>query len=203
LDLTVYTLLTVGRKYNPNDTDESLLNQYQTSGNLDVLGGLYSRYMHLVYGVCLKYLKNRDDAKDAVMQIFEKLIVELRHHEIKHFKSWLYVITKNHCLMQLRSQKTAERRINNYKIEHVNSVESSIELHPIDKDNSKNDHHLKECIESLNDEQKNCIRLFYFENKCYREIAQSLNMDEKNVKSHLQNGKRNLKICLEERNETQ
>jgi RNA polymerase sigma-70 factor (ECF subfamily) len=196
-------LLTIGRKHSPNDSDESLLNQYRSSGNLDVLGGLYSRYMHLVYGVCLKYLKNRDNAKDAVMQIFEKLIVELRHHEIKQFKSWLYVITKNHCLMHLRSQKTSERRINNYKIEHVNSVESSIELHPIDKDDAGNDHHLKECIENLNDEQKSCIRLFYFENKCYREIAESLNMNEKNVKSHLQNGKRNLKICLEQRNETQ
>jgi RNA polymerase sigma-70 factor (ECF subfamily) len=196
-------LLTIGRKHKPDDSDESLLNQYRSSGNLDVLGGLYSRYMHLVYGVCLKYLKNRDDAKDAVMQIFNKLIDELRNYEIKQFKSWLYVITKNHCLMQLRSQKTAERRINNYKIEHVTSVESSIELHPIDKDDAENDLHLKECIENLNDEQKNCIRLFYFENKCYHEIAESLNMNEKNVKSHLQNGKRNLKICLEKRNETQ
>jgi RNA polymerase sigma-70 factor (ECF subfamily) len=196
-------LLPFIRNHNSGESDEYLLNQYRLSGNLEILGGLYSHYMHLVYGVCLKYLKNRDDAKDAVMQIFDKLIVELGRQEIKHFKSWLYVITKNHCLMQLRSQKTAERRINNYKIEHVNSVESTIELHPIDKEDADNDIHLKECIENLNDDQKNCIRMFYFENKCYREIAESLNMDEKNVKSHLQNGKRNLKICLENRNETQ
>ncbi len=167
------------------------------------MGILYSRYMHLIYGVCLKYLKNREDAKDAVMQIFDKLIVELRQHEIKQFKPWLYVITKNYCLMQLRSQKTTERRINNYKIEHITSVESTIELHPIDKEDAENDLHLKECIENLSDEQKKCIRQFYFENKCYREIAESLKIDEKNVKSHLQNGKRNLKICLEKRNETQ
>jgi len=196
-------LLNTGGKHIANELDESLLNKYRFSGDLEILGRLYSRYMHLVYGVCLKYLKNRDDAKDAVMQIFEKLTSDLRQHEIKQFKSWLYVITKNYCLMQLRSQKTAERRINSYKIEHVNSVESTIELHPIDKDDAENDVFLKECIENLNDEQKNCIRLFYFENKCYREIAESLKMDEKNVKSHLQNGKRNLKICLEKRNETQ
>jgi RNA polymerase sigma-70 factor (ECF subfamily) len=179
-----------------------LLNQYRLSGNTDILGRLYSRYMHLVYGVCLKYLKNRDDAKDAVMQIFEKLITELCRQEVKQFRPWLYVITKNHCLMLIRSQKAADRRINNYKIDHVRSVESSMELHPIDEDDAENDTLLKECIENLNDDQKNCIRLFYFENKCYREIADSLKMDEKNVKSHLQNGKRNLKICLEKKNET-
>jgi RNA polymerase sigma-70 factor (ECF subfamily) len=191
------------RKYTRHDPDESLLKQYCFSGDPEILGILYSRYMHLVYGVCLKYLKNRDDAKDSVMQIFEKLITETRQHEIKHFKSWLYVLTKNYCLMQLRSQKVADRRINNYRIDQVKSVESVMESHPIDKEDAEIDLSLMECFEKLNDEQKICIRLFYFENKCYREIAEFLNLDEKKVKSHLQNGKRNLKICLEKRNETE
>jgi RNA polymerase sigma-70 factor, ECF subfamily len=194
-------LLRIIRKYKKDESEEFLLKEYKSSGDLEVLGILYSRYMHLVYGVCLKYLQNRDDAKDAVMQIFEKLITELRQHDIKQFKSWLYVLTKNFCLMQLRSQKTTERRINNYKMDHVKSVESMLELHPIDKDDAEKDLPLKECLAKLNDEQQICIRLFYFENKCYREIAESLNMDEKKVKSHLQNGKRNLKICLEKKNE--
>lgn len=188
------------RKYN-DEPEEFLLKEYQSSGDLEVLGNLYSRYMHLVYGVCLKYLQNRDDAKDAVMQIFEKLIMEVRQHDIKQFKSWLYVLTKNFCLMQLRSQKTTGRRINNYKMDHVKSVESLLELHPIDKEDAEKDLPLKECLEKLNEEQQICIHLFYFENKCYREIAESLNIDEKKVKSHLQNGKRNLKICLENKNE--
>jgi RNA polymerase sigma-70 factor (ECF subfamily) len=196
-------LLRISLRNTSDDSEESLLNQYRISGDPEVLGNLYSRYMHLVYGVCLKYFKNRDDSKDAVMQIFEKLVSELRQHEVKQFKSWLYVLTKNYCLMQLRSQKTADRRINNYKIDSVKSVESIMELHPIDKEDADKDISLKECLEKLNDEQKICIRLFYFENKCYREIAESLKMDEKNVKSHLQNGKRNLKICLEKRNETE
>jgi len=196
-------LLRISLRNTRDDSEESLLNQYRISGDPEVLGNLYSRYMHLVYGVCLKYFKNREDAKDAVMQIFEKLVSELRQHEVKQFKSWLYVLTKNYCLMQLRSQKTADRRINNYKIDSVKSVESIMELHPIDKEDADKDISLKECLEKLNDEQKICIRLFYFENKCYREIAESLKMDEKNVKSHLQNGKRNLKICLEKRNETE
>jgi RNA polymerase sigma-70 factor (ECF subfamily) len=196
-------LLRYSQKHSSDESDESCLNRYRLSGHLEVLGSLYSRYMHLVYGVCLKYLENREDAKDAVMQIFEKLITEARHHEIKQFRSWLYVLTKNYCLMQIRSQKAKARRINSYKMDHIKSVESVIELHPIDEENAEKDLSLKECIEKLNNEQKNCIRLFYFENKCYREIAESLNTDEKKVKSHLQNAKRNLKICLEKRNETE
>ena len=196
-------MLRLNRKHTKDDPDESLLSQYRFSGDPEILGSLYSRYMHLVYGVCLKYLKNRDDAKDSVMQIFEKLVIETRQYEIKQFKSWLYVLTKNYCLMQLRSKKVSDRRINNYKIDHIKSVESIMELHPIDKEDAEKDIPLKECLEKLNDEQKICIRLFYFENKCYREIAESLKLDEKKVKSYLQNGKRNLKICLEKRNETE
>jgi len=167
-----------------------------------VLGSLYARYMHLVYGVCLRYLKDRDDAKDAVMQIFEKLIADAQQHEIRQFKSWLYVLTKNFCLMQIRSQKSKVRRINNWKIDHVKFVESDIELHPIDKDETDHDTALKNCIENLKTEQKKCIQLFYFENKCYQDIAFSLKMNEKKVKSHLQNAKRNLKICLESKHGT-
>lgn len=196
-------MLRINPKYEAEDTDESLLKKYKVSGDLEVLGKLFSGYMHLVYGVCLKYLQNREDARDAVMQIFEKLISETRHHDIKQFKPWLYVLTRNFCLMQLRSRKTTDRRINNYKLDHVKSVESLLELHPIDKEDADKDLPLKECIEKLNEEQKICIRLFYYENKCYREIAEYLKMDEKKVKSHLQNGKRNLKICLEKKNETE
>ena len=89
-----------------NKSDEELLERFQNSGNLDVLGELYSRYMHLVYGVSLKYFKDRDDAQDAVMQIFEKLITDLPKHEVQNFKSWLFVLTKNYCLMEIRSRKS-------------------------------------------------------------------------------------------------
>jgi len=193
-------LLRLSKKYNGDQPDESLLKQYRSSGDLEVLGTLYARYMHLVYGVCLRYLKNREDAKDAVMQIFEKLIRDVQQHQIRQFKSWLYVLTKNYCLMQIRSQKSKERRINNRKIDHIQYVESDIELHPIDKDETYQDAALKDCLEKLKPEQKKCIQLFYFENKCYQYIAYSLKMEEKKIKSHLQNAKRNLKICIEKKN---
>ncbi len=193
-------MLRLIKKYNGDQPDESLLKQYHSSGDLDVLGTLYARYMHLVYGVCLRYLKDREDARDAVMQIFEKLITDVQQHEIRQFKSWLYVLTKNFCLMQIRSQKSKERRINNRKIDHIQYVESDIELHPIDRDETDHDAALKDCLEKLKPEQKKCIQLFYFKNKCYQDIAYSLKIEEKKVKSHLQNAKRNLKICIEKKN---
>ena len=91
--------------------DEELLRQFQKSADLDVLGELYSRYMHLVYGVSLKYFRDRDEAQDAVMNIFESLITELPRHQVQNFKSWLYVLTKNHCLMEIRSRKSSDRRL--------------------------------------------------------------------------------------------
>jgi RNA polymerase sigma-70 factor, ECF subfamily len=188
-----------GRK--PKEKSEAeLLAEFRRSGDLELLGELYSGYMHLVYGVCLKYLKDRESSMDAVMQIFEKLITEIPKHEIENFRSWLHVVTKNYCLMQLRSEKLHSEKMARWVIESADFMETDPEMHPIDEDISVMDKALEDCIERLKEEQRKCIRLFYFENRCYNEISDSLKLDEKKVKSHLQNGKRNLKICLEEKN---
>jgi RNA polymerase sigma-70 factor (ECF subfamily) len=183
----------------PDSTDEELLQLFDRNRSLDTLGVLYSRYMHLVYGVSLKYLGDREDAKDVVMQIFEKLIIDLPGQEVRNFKSWLYVLTKNYCLMQIRSNKSAGGKMDGYKIEQE-FMESEQELHPIDKEDHSVEEALKQCIEQLKIEQKQCIELFYYQKLCYQEIAEKLKMNEKKVKSFLQNGKRNLKICLERTN---
>lgn len=180
-------------------SDEDLLKEFTTTGDLKVLGELYSGYMHLVYGVCLKYLKNRDESKDAVMQVFEKLVVEIPKQRIENFRNWLHVVTKNYCLMQLRSQKTRGERLHEWITDSMVFMENNPGLHPIDEDEPDIDKALANCIEKLKGEQKECIHQFYFENRCYNEIAQNLGLDEKKVKSHLQNAKRNLKLCLEEK----
>lgn len=191
-------MLQISKKH-PEKTDEALLVQFRESGNLDLLGELYSRYMHLVYGVSLKYLSDRSEAQDTVMHIFEKLITELPKHDLSNFKSWLYVLTKNHCLMEIRSRKSAEKKLEGLKTEQE-FMESEAELHPLDREEGSLEDALKACIEKLKSEQKACIELFYYQERCYREIAEQLGMEEKKVKSYLQNGKRNLKICLEEKN---
>ena len=180
-------------------SDEELLGKFKDSGNLDILGELYGRHMHLIYGVSLKYFADRNDAQDAVMFIFEKLITDLPRHEVKNFKSWLYVLTKNHCLMEIRSRKSAEKRLEGLKTEQE-FMEFVEDVHPIDREDQSIEDALKDCIERLKHEQKQCIELFYYQKLCYQEMAKKLKMEEKKVKSYLQNGKRNLKICLEEKN---
>jgi RNA polymerase sigma-70 factor, ECF subfamily len=192
------SLILLGNK-SAKMTDESLLLEFRETGDPEKLGLLYSRYMHLVYGVCLKYLKDRESAKDEVINIFEKLVTDVANHEIVNFKTWLYVVTKNHCLMILRSKKSETARGTIMINDPLWFMENSEELHPIDKEDSQGDERLNDCINRLKEEQRQCIRMFYYEDKCYKEISECLNMDEKKVKSYLQNGKRNLKICLEEK----
>jgi RNA polymerase sigma factor (sigma-70 family) len=181
------------RTTKPNEADEdALLNSYRNSGNLADLGILYERYVSLIYGVCLKYLKDEDQAKDAVMGIFEELVTKTKQHEIKQFRGWLYVLARNYCLMQLRTVK---------KIEVVtldDVMESTLDLHP---DNSKySEEYLKvleRCMDKLPSTQKQSVNLFYLQEKCYKEIADTTGYTLNDVKSYIQNGKRNLKICIE------
>lgn len=179
--------------------DLSQIRQYRKSGNMDILGVLYQKYMHLVYGVGLKYLKDRQLAQDMVMQVFEKLTIEAKKHDISNFRGWLYVIARNECLMTLRKEETDTNRFNNWQKEQEKFVESHVNLHPLDESEHLSAA-LKNCIENLKEEQKKCIRLFYFNNKTYREISTAEKMEVKKVKSHIQNGKRNLKLCLESSN---
>jgi RNA polymerase sigma-70 factor, ECF subfamily len=183
-------------------SDSELLQQYLDTGKLEILGELYNQYIHLVYGVCLKYLNNREESKDAVNRIFENLITEIPKFEIQNFRSWLYVVTKNHCLMEIRRNKAEKKRFDKYSDEFF--MESTDISHPIDEtDEISMEDQLKKCIEKLKDEQQQCIHLFYFEKKCYKEISANLEIEENKVKSFIQNGKRNLKICLEQHMEKQ
>ena len=182
--------------------DEELLSQFRAGGDLKVLGELYSRYMHLVYGICLKYLKNNEEAKDGVMQIFEKLITVVPGHNIVNFKSWLHVVAKNYCLMQIRSDRSGKEKLNDWLNDPVVYMENVVEMHPLDEEDEQQSLKaaIEDCIKKLNEEQRSCIIQFYYNDRCYNEISANLGIDEKKVKSHLQNGKRNLKICLERKN---
>ncbi len=190
-------IFNISRNKSSRSSDEDLLSKFSNSGDLEILGELYSRYMHLVYGVCLKYLKSRDESMDAVMQIFEKLIIEIPKQRIDNFRSWLHVVTKNYCLMQLRSEKSRTEKFHEWMNDPVIFMENEPVLHPLDEKAPETDMMLMDCIEKLKDEQKECVKRFYFENSSYSEIAKEMNTNEKKVKSCLQNAKRNLKICLD------
>lgn len=174
-------------------TDNELIALYKKSADTQVLAVLYERYMALVYGVCLKYLKDEEESKDAVMQIYESLTDKLLRHEVQNFKSWLHVLTKNFCLMELR--KTSKHQTISLDegfmqfdadLHHENSIEKEIQFSILEK-----------CLELLNEEQKKTVQLFYLEEKCYKEVAAQTGYQIDKVRSYIQNGKRNLKICME------
>ncbi|HTH81344.1 MAG TPA: sigma-70 family RNA polymerase sigma factor [Mucilaginibacter sp.] len=175
-------------------TDESLLQQYRQTGDMAILGALYENYMHLVYGVCLKYLKDEEQSKDAVMQIFEELITKTAMHDVQQFKSWLYVLSRNFCLMKLRSDKKFMTEKLDDHMEFVDDMHPYSEL-------EENITALERCKEKLTAAQKISIQLFYTDEKCYKDIADETGYTMNEVKSYIQNGKRNLKICLEKNRE--
>jgi RNA polymerase sigma factor (sigma-70 family) len=174
-------------------TEAEMLEGYRRYGDLDILGRLYEPYMPLVFGVCLKYLKDEEQSKDAVMQIFEQLISKLKIHDVSNFKSWLYTLARNHCLMGLRSGNKHEFvNIDDY------GVETAALLHPDGEELKENQlNSMEKCMEKLPEEQRLTIDLFYLQQKCYKEISETTGFDLNKVKSYIQNGKRNLKICME------
>ncbi|MBL7848645.1 MAG: sigma-70 family RNA polymerase sigma factor [Cyclobacteriaceae bacterium] len=174
-------------------SDEELIRLYQADEQLDRVSTLFLRYVTLVYGVCLKYLRNRDEAQDAVMHIHEKLIRDLLKHDVQNFRAWLYVSTRNHCFMLLRSrQHQAKEEL------PPALMENGLAEHPEEEVMlSQDTEMLEKCLQTLAEAQQRCITLFYFEEKCYKEITALTGFDHNQVKSYIQNGKRNLKICME------
>ncbi len=174
-------------------TDNELLATYKQKGDVAVLGDLYQRYMDLVYGVCLKYYKEPEMAKDAVMQIFEELVEKLKKHEVENFRGWLHQVAKNHCLMQLR--KTQKVKTVEFNTELMQSGENMHLDSVLEKE--ENFKKLSGCLQTLTGEQETAIRLFYLDGKSYNEIVTISGIEWNAVRSLIQNGRRNLKLCME------
>ena len=174
----------------PSLSDEELYQSYLDTKDKEVLGALFKKYLPLVFGVAVKYLGEKNAAQDAAMDVFEKLLAYTPQNEIKHFKAYLYVMTKNLCLMKQRGEKNIMVEISD------RDMELSNEMHPLDEEPRKEDF-LARCLQQLKDLQKLCVEQFYYQKKSYHEISKEQNLALTAVKSHIQNGKRNVKICLE------
>ncbi|MFL5748444.1 MAG: RNA polymerase sigma factor [Niastella sp.] len=183
-------------KADPNShiSDQQLLNSFYSSRDNHWLGILLQRYTLLLLGVCMKYLKNEEEAKDCVQQVFLKAITELHKYKVEYFKSWLYMVAKNHCLMKLRDKQT--RNPAEIRDEMAITPQDDPGLTPhLEKDRQLE--MMEECLQELNKDQKQCVTLFYLEKRSYNEIADITGFTLMQVKSYIQNGKRNLKILLE------
>lgn len=181
-------------------SDEMIVKQYLSDGNSRWLGLLFKKYQTLIYGVCWKYLENREDARDATMEIFEKLHLDIQKFEIQHFKSWLYQVARNHCLMKLRKKQP--------KFEYKDMMNSDLEGNDVEwttlaeeeVGTQTEENRLNECMEKLKSiEQKRCVDMFYYKDKSYKEIESETGLSFNEVKSFIQNGKLNLKKCLEKK----
>ncbi|WP_338873016.1 sigma-70 family RNA polymerase sigma factor [Spirosoma sp. SC4-14] len=189
------------RKSKPT-TDAEYVSAYRATGDLAILGELYERHMELVYAVCYNYLRDEDEAKDAVMHLFEQLVTDLRKHDVQQFQAWLHSVARNHCLMLLRKNQahpkavqlngTAEYEADEHQLTSLRSDESENSM--LDREEDLN--HMEACLQTLPTEQQTCLKLFYLEQKSYLEVAELTGYELKQVKSYLQNGRRMLKICM-------
>ena len=173
-------------------TDVELLQHFNTDHDNKWLGILLPRYTLLLLGVCMKYLKNEEDAKDAVQQVFLKVIHELPKYKVDYFKSWIFMVARNHCLMKLRGNKTASVELNE-NIFSAKDPDEGISVH-LEKEKLLTD--MEEAMKELSFEQQQCVTLFYLKKKSYAETAELTGYTMLQVKSHLQNGKRNLKMLM-------
>jgi|SRR5688572_14735864 len=187
----------INRKNYQGLDDQELIASYRKKDDRKALGVLFDRYSHLVFGVCMKYLKNEDDAKDATMAVYEKLMEDLKRFDVLKFNNWVHSVARNYCLMQLRSRKamlhvdeenglTWDGFVETHQPSHLaneSSLESELQL-------------MEEAIRNLSEEQRICIELFYLKKYCYQDVAEISGFTLLEVKSHIQNGKRNLRIYM-------
>ena len=173
-------------------SDLELIKDYKASGDLDLLTTLYDRYIELVFGLCLKYLKNGHESEDMVMHIYTVLIEKLKKHDVKNFKSWLYTLSKNQCIEFLRKNNRTLTKEKEAKLVYSEQV-----FHPDDVRKENALVQMEKCLVKLPEDQRKCIQLFYLENKSYNEIVDDTGFEWNMIRSYLQNGRRNLKICME------
>jgi RNA polymerase sigma factor (sigma-70 family) len=183
--------------------DLELIAHYRGSGDSAFVGELFERYSVQIYAICRKYFKDEDEAKDTAMEVFEYLLVELKKYDIQTFKSWLARATSNFCLMRIRKTRSIEGKAEEFKKNEAAVMESSHDLHPESEATEKELElqRLEAALGGLNVEQKTCIELFFLQGKSYEEVAQLTGYNFNQVKSFIQNGKRNLKIRLTHGNE--
>ena len=184
----------IADKYN-HITDQQLLESFYTTHDNEWLGVLLQRYTLLLLGVCMKYLKNEEEARDAVQQIFLKAITELKKYRVEYFKSWIYMVAKNHCLMKLRDEHGKKVELTDRYLQAKDESEDHLNL--LQKDVTLD--MMAESLKELQQEQQQCVTLFYLQKKSYQEISDDTGFSMMQVKSYIQNGKRNLRLLIEKK----
>lgn len=191
----------VASNHTSNLSDEELVERFRQKADRKALSQLFDRYASLIFGLCLKYLGSEAEAKDAVLQLFEKLVKDLHRHEVNHFRSWIYQVARNQCLMILREQKSKRKKQERLEAEMQGTPEFNEGLSEAQQREASLTQ-LEQAIQQLKPEHRECIDLFYLQKKCYADVAEITGYSLKQVKSYLQNGKRNLRILMTNNHES-
>jgi len=181
--------------------DQELLEQFYAGHDNEWLGILLQRYTLLLLGVCMKYLKNEEEAKDSVQQVFLKVIQELHKYRVEYFKSWLYMVARNHCLMRLREKQGKITMEINERLTAVKPQDETNQQELLQTDLTLD--LMNAALKELDTGQQQCVTLFYLQKKSYQEISEATGYSMLQVKSYIQNGKRNLKILIERKMQEQ
>ena len=180
--------------------DLELIRRYQKQGNVRYVAALFKRYSQLISGLCLKYLKHPEDAEDAAMDIFEILCKDLKTHDVQKVDNWLYSVTRYHCLKVIkRRQKTGYATEISDDFMENGDDHSLQEKEELEKLLST----MHDSLSNLKEDQRVCIEMFYLKKMSYAEISSATGHDLKKVKSHIQNGKRKLKILIDKQLEAE
>lgn len=180
-------------------TDEELATNYYNSGDKELVGLLFEKHVKTVFGVCLFYFRDKDVAKDAVMQIFEKLITELKKTEVKNFKGWLSFVVRNYCISEIRKNKNKYKLPESYLDFEIQETTLDVEEKILGVSDEIMLEQMHACMMELKENQKVCVDLFYLKNQSYQQISEKTNFSLNEVKSFIQNGKRNLKLLIEQK----
>ena len=179
-------------------SDEELLKNYKQTGNKDVFADLFKKHVTVVYGTCLFYLQDKEEAQDATMQLFEKLLLDINNREIDNFKGWLSFVVRNHCISLIRKQKSQTKNAKSYyDFEYQEpNLEKEEAISRVGDEQLLEQ--MKNSLPKLKQAQRVCVELFYLKNKSYQDIANETSYTLNEIKSYIQNGKRNLKLLIEE-----
>ncbi|MEA1874490.1 MAG: sigma-70 family RNA polymerase sigma factor [Bacteroidota bacterium] len=181
-----------------NEADQTLIKMYRETEDKALIGELFNRHSGFVLAVCMKYVQDTALAEELTVEIFESLFKKLKKHKVDYFKTWLYSVAKNHCLLHHRSANTFRKHKGLFQQEQDGFMESEESMYLSEENKKVNEaKDVQNALEQLKPEQKICVELFYIENKTYEEISRESEYNIKKVKSYIQNGKRNLKLILE------
>ena len=176
-----------------NRRDESsLLLKYLKTNDLSYLLELYRPYMHLVYGLAFKYVKDPKQSQEIVYCIFKKLIKDIKRQEVRVFGNWLYNLSLDFCKQWRDRGRTESDQI----VALGGSTQTPVEFY-----DDKDDDSFEEEISSMEDEvmriksqQEKCSQLFFKEQRCFQEIADITGWEVSEIKYHVKNAKRKTNI---------